>query len=169
MQFIDYYIQNYSYSLFSTIEHYTDFNLTLLENTPFYKEAFNELTFPFGKFYLFDTFVISEINEGILMNWDDHGKLVAEELSHLYDHNGANLIYISNRVHAYSVKPADWIKFFRFGYQIKGYGIINYNRKGYPNGLLEKLFIPSKVQRFSSLEKAIQWARNLSSVEMHIS
>ena len=143
--------------------------MTLLENTSFYKEAFNEILFPFGTFYLFDTFIVSEIKEGIVMNWEDHGKIVAEEICHLYDTNGANIVYLSNRIYPYALKPTDWIKYFRLGYKLKGYGIINSNKTAYPNGLLEKLFIPSKVKRFHSLENAIHWARSLSAMKMSIS
>jgi len=47
-----------------------------------------------------------------LFSWKEHGKLIAEELSNLYDSNGKDIIYISNRVHDYSVIPMDWKKFY---------------------------------------------------------
>jgi len=128
----------------------------------FYQDAIHELNYSFGDFYLFDRFVIGEFKEDTVVTWDDHAKLLVEDLTNLYDHDGSNVVYITNRVHRYAVKPSDWIKFYKSDYRMKGYAIVSYTPKGLLNSLIEKLFIKSKFKSFESLEEAIHWAKSLS-------
>ncbi len=133
-----------------------------IKDSPFYKDAIHEFNFSSGNYYLFDTFIVAEINEGILFTWDDHAKPITEEFTHLYDHNGEHIVYISNRVHSYSVKPSDWIKFFRNGYKLKGYALVSYTPRGIFNSLIEKLFMRNSFQSFDNLADAITWAKELA-------
>ncbi|MEW7277904.1 hypothetical protein ABW636_04860 [Aquimarina sp. 2201CG1-2-11] len=133
-----------------------------IKDSSFYKDAIHELNYPCGNFYLFESFVIGEINEGVVYSWDDHAKEMAEEISHLYDYNGENIMYISNRVNSYSVKPLDWIKFFKNNYKLKGYSIVSYSQKGLLTSLVEKLFFKDNFQSFDNLEDAIAWAKWLA-------
>ncbi|MFD2562127.1 hypothetical protein [Aquimarina rubra] len=133
-----------------------------LKDSTYYKDAIQELNYPFGDFYLFDGFVIGEIKEDMVITWDDHAKKLVEDLTYFYDHNGENVVYITNRVHSYAVKPSDWIKFYKSDYKMKGYGIVSYTRKGLLNSLIEKLFIKSNFKSFESLEEAIHWAKSLA-------
>jgi len=133
-----------------------------IKHTPFYHEAIQELNYDFGDFYLFDTFIVGEIRKDIVFNWKDHAKTLVEDISNLYDQNGKDLVYITNRIHAYSVVPSDWIHFFKYSYSLKGYGIISYNEKGMLNTMLEKLFMRNKLRSFSDLSEAIYWAKNIT-------
>ncbi len=133
-----------------------------IKDSTFYQDAIQEMRFDCGTYYLFDTFIVSEIDEGIVFTWDDHAKPIVEELSELYDQKGDNLVLISNRVHSYSVKPSDWIKFFKSEYKLKGYAIVSYSRKGIIASLVEKLFMRSSFQSFGNLEEAIVWAKALT-------
>ena len=133
-----------------------------LKDTPYYYKAIHERNYSFGDFYLFDTFIVGEIHEDILFSWNEHGKQIAEELSNLYDNNGKDIIYISNRVHDYSVIPMDWKKFYKFGYNLKAYGIISYSKTGFFNAMIERMFVSSKLRWFNSLEEAIDWVSVLS-------
>ncbi|WP_378174930.1 hypothetical protein [Aquimarina sp. SS2-1] len=133
-----------------------------VKSSNFYQEAIHELNYPFGNFYLYDGFVIGEFNEDVVVTWDDHAKLLVEDLTYYYDHNGKNVVYITNRVHSYSVKPSDWIKFYKSDYKMKGYAIVSYSRKGLLNSLIEKLFIKSNFKSFESLEEAVHWAKSLA-------
>jgi len=134
--------------------------LKSLKNSIYYKEAFNELVYDFGTFYLFEGFIVAEINEGIVFTWETKAKIVAQEILDLYDSNGSDIIYISNRINNYAVMPSDWVKFFKSNFRMKGYAMINYTKCGYVNSLLEKLFVGHKSKRFSSLKHAIQWAKS---------
>ncbi|WP_299253510.1 hypothetical protein [uncultured Aquimarina sp.] len=131
-----------------------------VRDTPFYREAIHILKYPFGDFYLFEEFVIGEFKEDLVVTWDDHAKVLVEDLTNLYDHNGVNVIYLSNRVHSYAVKPSDWIKFYKSDYKMRGYGIVSYTPRGLLNSLIEKLFIKSKFRSFESIEEAVYWAKS---------
>ncbi|KAA1246915.1 hypothetical protein [Aquimarina sp. RZ0] len=132
-----------------------------MRKSSFYKEAIQEINYFFGDFYLFDGFVVGEIKEGIVFTWDDHAKKLVEDLTNLYDHDGSNIVYITNRVHSYAVKPSDWIKFYKSDYKLRGYGIISYTSKGLLNVLIEKLFMKNKIKSFENLSDAIYWARDM--------
>jgi len=140
--------------------------LKSIKQTVFYRQAIHELEYSFGTFYLFDGFVVGEINAGVTFTWDNHGKKVANDISELYDSNGENIIYISHRINDYSVVPTDWMKFFKYGkFKLKGYLVVSYTKIGYTNSLLEKLFFNTKLIRFTSLDKAIDWAKTKKNQE----
>ncbi len=133
-----------------------------LKNTKYYKEALHELHYSFGTYYLFDKFVVAEINEDIQYTWKSHGKEVVEDIFDLYGDSGKNLVYITNRINDYSVMPTGWITFFKDNYQLKGYAIVCYTEKGFLNAQLEKNFLETKVKPFRSLNGAIEWAKKSS-------
>ena len=133
-----------------------------LKDTRYFHRAIHEINYSFGDFYLFDTFVVGEIHEDILFSWKEHGKLLAEELSNLYDNNGKDIIYISNRVNDYSVIPMDWNKFFTYSYQLKAYGIISYTKTGFFNAMIERMFVNTKLRWFNALDDAMVWVDSIS-------
>lgn len=136
--------------------------MQLFRDTKYYKEAIQVLNFSFGTFYLCDGFVVGEIKEGTIFSWDMHAKLLVEEISDLYDCNGKNITYISNRVEQYSIKPADWIKFYKSGFSLKGYAVVNTRPKGIKKAIFEKLFMKSRLRTFANLNTAIEWAKGKS-------
>lgn len=133
-----------------------------LRDTPYYYRAIHERNYSFGDFYLFDTFIVGEIYDDIHVSWKEHGKLIAEELSNLYDNNGEDIVYISNRVNDYSVIATDWKKFYKFSYKLKAYGIVSYTKTGFFNAMLERMFVNTKLRWFYSLEGAIEWVVKIS-------
>ncbi|MEP0265749.1 hypothetical protein [Dokdonia sp.] len=61
-----------------------------------------------GTLYVFDNFIVSEFNEGIILDFD-----CIVEVYHylnLYSKNKHNFGYISNRIHQYTVKVTDFMK-----------------------------------------------------------
>ena len=136
--------------------------MPFLKDTPFYRESFQELNYEFGDYYLFESFVVAEIHKDVVFTWKDHGKVVAEEISHLYEQNGKGIVYISNRVNEYSRVPSDWFHFFRFNFFMKGYGIVSYSPEAKRTAILEKFFVRSKMQNFDNLDDAILWAKELT-------
>lgn len=133
-----------------------------IKDTPFYQEAIQELKYPFGNFYLFENFVVGEIKEDVIFTWDHHAKTIVEEILNLYESNGQDLVYISNRIHSYAVKPSDWLKFYKSDFKLKAYGVVSYTPKGARNTLLEKLFVKDRFKNFDNLADAIAWSRTLS-------
>tara|TARA_R110000787_G_scaffold108621_5_gene217063 strand:+ start:7932 stop:8333 length:402 start_codon:yes stop_codon:yes gene_type:complete len=115
-----------------------------------------EIILPFGKFYFFKNFAVSELKEGVHFDWNKV-KILADIM---VNHYGAinNLTYISNRVNSYSIEPQSWLKFDKKYQLIKRTGIIAYDNKGGISVVLERLFSKGNIKKFRSLKKAIEWA-----------
>ncbi|WP_299550110.1 hypothetical protein [Seonamhaeicola sp.] len=131
-----------------------------VKDSSFYTEVLKELNYPFATAFIFKGFVVVEINEGIEYTWDNHGKLMAQDVAYFLGTDGGNLIYISNRMHSYSVVPQDWLKFFRSDYRLKEYYVVSPNRKGTFNLIIESLFFKNKIKSFPSLSEAVVSAKN---------
>ncbi|MGG5487032.1 hypothetical protein [Gaetbulibacter sp. PBL-D1] len=119
----------------------------------------SKVEFSFGKFYLFDKFIISEINEGVHFDWDKIQQVIAA----LIDYYGSNLKigYISNRVNPYSIEPQLWIRFQRdYGFIVAS-AMVSYTELNYINTSIEKRFSEMSIKRCGSLDEAINWIKNL--------
>lgn len=134
-----------------------------VKDSDYYREAIQEIDYPFGTLYLFEYFIVAEIKEGMLLSWEDHGKNVVEHLADLYDQKGKDLVVISNRINNYSIQPTEWLKFFKSEYKLKAYVVVSYSEKGYLNTLLEKLFVKTNFKRFRSFENAVEWVKEFQS------
>lgn len=118
-----------------------------------------ELNYSFGTVFIFDGFVVSEINRGVNFNWNQHAQLIVEDIACYLGTDGSDLIYISNRIHSYSVVASDWLKFFKNSYNLKGYFIISDSNVGILNSMIENLFFNNKIKRFNSIETALNWIK----------
>lgn len=119
----------------------------------------SKIEFSFGNFYLFDKFIISEINEGVHFDWDKIQQVIAA----LIDYYGSNLKigYISNRVNPYSIEPQLWIRFQRdYGFIVAS-AMVSYTELNYINASIEKRFSEMSIKRCGSLDEAINWIKNL--------
>ncbi|MFD0835526.1 hypothetical protein ACFQ0I_07130 [Mariniflexile aquimaris] len=126
-----------------------------VKETYLYNEVLKELNYPFGNVFIFDGYIISEINRGIIFNWEDHAKTIVEDVFCYLGTNGEDLIYISHRINSYSVVPYDWIHFFKSNYQLKGYFIVSEHKVRILNSVFESLFFNNKIKRFNDLHTAI--------------
>lgn len=131
-----------------------------VRDTPFYNNVIKELKYPFATIFLFDGFIVSEINQGVVYSWDDHAELVSQDIANYYGTDGQDLILISNRINSYSVVAADWLKFFKHNYKLKGYAVVGYNKASLLNTLIENLFFNDKIKKFNDLSTAINWVEN---------
>jgi hypothetical protein len=125
-----------------------------------FNEVLKELNYSFGNIYIFEKFVVSEINEGVHFNWENHGKVIVDDVTFYLGNNGDNINYISNRIHSYSVVASDWLKFFKHSYSLKSYLIVSNDKIGLLNSMIENLFFKSKIKRFESIEAASNWIKN---------
>jgi len=112
-----------------------------------------------GIFYFCEDFIISEINEGVHFTWDDTGDLI--DLAYQHYGNDRKISYISNRINKYSVRPQDWIKFFKEDHNLEHYAIVTYNKISFAQAAMEKFFFKSKMKRFENLALAIQWVQKM--------
>lgn len=113
-----------------------------------------------GTYYFFEDFVISEINEHALFNWEEAEEILEIAKEFYGDISGKS--YISNRVNPYSVVPTDWLKFFKKNLWFSRYAIVTYTPKTWTNALMEKMFVRMSMRRFKDLEEAIDWVSDLN-------
>ncbi|WP_115818849.1 hypothetical protein [Winogradskyella eximia] len=131
-----------------------------------YKEVLKEFNYRFGNVFVFEGFIISEINEGVSFSWEEHAQRIVRDVTDFTHCDGGNLVYLSHRIHSYSLVPNDWLKFFRNSFELKGYGVIGYNKLSFVNTVIENLFFKKKIRRFTTLEAAVDWAKSFDVVEV---
>lgn len=137
-----------------------------IKHSVLYKEVLKELNYKYGDVFVFDGFVVSEIKEGISFSWEDHAQPMIKDITDFTKCKGSDLVYISHRIHSYSVVPTDWLKFFRNSFSLKGYGIVGYSGLVTVSSVIENLFFKKKIRRFNSLEAAVHWAKSFDVVEV---
>jgi len=130
-----------------------------LKETYLYSEVIKEFIYPFGNVFIFNGFVVSEINQGQIINWDNQAKLIVDDVSDYLGTNGSDIIYISNRINSYSVVALDWLKFFKHSYTLKAYCIVSQNKTGTLNAMIERLFYTKKIKHFSNLFEAVNFIK----------
>lgn len=129
------------------------------ENSEFSKLSHYKVEMPFGNFYLFEKYFISEINEGVHFDWE----MIKTVMTEVVEFYGTNIKvgYISNRVNSYSMNPQTWEKVQKKYNLIFAGAIVSYNNITFMNASIEKQFSKTSIKRCLSLEEAIQWIKSL--------
>ncbi|ULC60598.1 hypothetical protein MBM09_06300 [Flaviramulus sp. BrNp1-15] len=130
-----------------------------IKETDLYSEVLKEFNYSFGDVFVFEGFVVSEIKRGKTLNWDDHAKLIVKDVTTYLNTNGEDIIYITNRIHSYSVVATDWLKFFKHSYSLKAYCVVSENKGGVLNLMIEKLFFKNKIKHFENLYAAVNYVK----------
>ncbi|SFI94018.1 STAS/SEC14 domain-containing protein [Olleya namhaensis] len=118
----------------------------------------------YGNFYFLDDVIISELDEGITYTWEEAKKVI--EAAKAFYGPTINVSYVSNRINKYSVKPSDWLKFYRGNNRLNAYAVVTKSENSWFNALMEKLFSNVEIERFDNLYEAIDWAKRLSSANL---
>ncbi|GAA4955542.1 hypothetical protein GCM10023314_31600 [Algibacter agarivorans] len=135
-----------------------------VKQTDLYSEVLKELNYSFGDIFIFDGFIVSEINQGVNFSWNNHAKQIVDDVSCFLGTDGRDLIYISNRINPYAVVAMDWLKFFKNHYYLKGYYVVSDNKFGIMNLMVEELFFRNKIKNFNSIYSAVNWTKKGSAI-----
>ena len=127
-----------------------------IKDTNLYSEVIKELNYPFGNVYVFDGYLVSEINEGVIFSWEEHAEQIIEDVYYFLGTDLSDLIYISNRVNSYSIIATDWVKFFKNNHSLAGYYVVGQEKSSMINTIFENLFFKSKIKKFTSIKEAIE-------------
>ncbi|MBR9846507.1 MAG: hypothetical protein GYB35_10600 [Algicola sp.] len=128
---------------------------------------YKKVEFPFGNVYITKQFIISELNEGIHVDYDLVSKLISkfsEDIS-----NDIKIGYIANRINAYSFEPQLWLDFNNDFDLLVASAVVTYSDFGYLNSSLEKHFFKKSLKRCRSLDEAIEWMMELDELKVNIS
>ncbi|WP_303317410.1 hypothetical protein Q4Q34_00960 [Flavivirga abyssicola] len=131
-----------------------------IKDTSLYSEVIKEFNYSFGNMFVFEGYMVSEINEGIVVNWEDHVRHFTEDIAELLGTKGEGLVLISNRINSYSVIASDWLKFFKKGYSLKAYLIVSDGKITKLGTMTENLFFNKKIKRFNSLFAAVNYVKS---------
>ena len=131
-----------------------------VEDSVFANTYQKKVEMPFGNFYFFEKFVISEIHEGEHFDWEKVQQIMKITF-HYYKEN-FKIAYISNRVNSYSMEPQTWIKFKKNDLDfIVAAAIIIYDEISLEIATLEKSFTTNSIKRCFSIEEAVNWVHGL--------
>jgi hypothetical protein len=105
---------------------------------------------------------VSEVAAGEVFDVDQAAILMNKAVPY-YEKHGLleqKKVYVANRIHLYSVKPTGWFNFEHAKTYLHGYCVVNNNRIGVLNALLESNFVPINFKSVQSLDAAIEWCRS---------
>jgi len=129
--------------------------------------AYKKELFSFGIIYVTKYFVISELNEGIHVDYN-----VASEIISRFSKNikkGTKIGYIANRYNSYSFNPQLWVDFNKEYDFLVASAIVSYSDFSYLSASLEKQFFSKSLKRCHSLDEAIEWVINLDEFKKEFS
>ena len=106
-----------------------------------------------GMVYFYDNIVVVEAKEGIIMSYKTGFSILLKGLSYM---GNRPWVYISNRLHSYSIKPTDY-KYLNKVPTLRAVGVVNYNEVGHANAELEAKFCKKPFQTFDNILDAVIW------------
>ncbi|MEW7280035.1 hypothetical protein ABW636_15685 [Aquimarina sp. 2201CG1-2-11] len=123
------------------------------------KKLIKKFEIDIGVVYFYKNYVITEINEGVVLNFEKAAKLL--QLGIEYYGTKVPFIYISNRINSYSFEPTSHFKSTEMFPNLKGFGVVIYDQLNSDVAKIEQTFINKPTNIFYSLEEAIAWAEEL--------
>lgn len=127
---------------------------------------FKKIEFDFGNVYITKQFVISELNEGIHVNFEMVSAII-NKFSEDID-NDVKIGYIANRMNSYSFEPQLWLDFNNEYDFLVASAVVSYSDFGYLNSSLEKHFFKKSLKRCHSLDEAIEWITHFDSLKSKV-
>ena len=106
------------------------------------------------KFY--DKYVISIINEGVIVTKEISDKISETAINY---YQGKPFVYITHRIHSYTVDPSIFHDVSKIK-NLAGFVVVSDSKSSIKNAILEKIFLNKPYQIFSSVEDAILWANH---------
>jgi len=133
-----------------------------IEQTVHNDKILHKLELPFGNFYLCDHVIVAEANPETIYGLDE-ATMVFKKAGEFYKsiYSIKKRVYISNRIHKYSVKPVTWISFTPAEKYLLGYCVVDSSPNGISNALLESKFVRIPFHAATSLDEAMQWSQAL--------
>lgn len=117
----------------------------------------DELKFDFCTMYIYNNYMVVVINEGINIT-PAHNQTLLNIVDTYY--NNKKFVYITHRLHSYSVNPAIYIETSKIENLI-GFAVVSKDYKTKSNAEIEKLFFDKPFEVFNTLENAISWATSI--------
>ena len=107
--------------------------------------------------YFYRNLVVVEAKEGATLSYETSLPLLLKGLQIM---KNRPLVYITNRIHSYSVNPTDF-KYLEAVPTIKGFAFVNYSKETRVNAHYEGSFLKKPFQSFDTIEDAYLWAQTI--------
>jgi len=139
--------------------------MTSIENTRFKADILYTMELPFGKIFLLEDVIVSEINDGVLFTAVEAKKVITFAVAYYEKINKAKKrVYIANRINKYSVNPIGWIKLKDvISIYLNAYCVVDDSSNGIMSAILESKFVPINFKSVSSFEEALMWSKTFDS------
>jgi len=108
-----------------------------------------------GSVTMFDTYVVAEFNEGILLDTQNY-QYLAELIKDHFDHL-ESFGYVSNRLNAYAIEPIALMAKSPFNIPKAKVAIVSYNETSKKSSVFESNFYMYKPEIFDNLPNALAW------------
>jgi len=108
----------------------------------------------FAEVYVFETFIISQVREGVVLQPENNVELRKIISAHFA---GEKLVYIANRAHAYNVSPLTYIETSKIDNLI-GMCIVTDGNLSQQTATFESKFYSKSFKVSSNLMEAMIWA-----------
>ncbi|WP_194851789.1 hypothetical protein [Nonlabens antarcticus] len=133
--------------------------LCTVTETVFSNQVIQKIERPYGDIYLFESYVVSEVKEGIIFGSAEF----IDTFTYLMDfYDGIkrqnHFVYICNRCHSFSVKLIEWLEFEFMSSFMVGFAIVDDRPMALKGAELEKRFVPCNFDLFEDLPSAVEWA-----------
>jgi len=112
-----------------------------------------------GKFLFYTNVVVGEFYEGVHVTKENATQPI-EIASQLYG-DTEPIVYISHRLHSYSMDPVGYGEVVKMFPNFIGFAIVSQNRYRRMLASIEKLFIKKPIGVFYDMDAAFVWAESL--------
>ncbi len=107
--------------------------------------------------YFYEGIVVVEALEGVTLSYKTAFSILVSGLKHV---GTKPWVYISNRIHSYSLNPNDYVYLEKVP-TLKGLAIVSADAQRLKNAEMESLFFKKSFELFDSLEDSFEWAEEL--------
>ena len=107
----------------------------------------------YSEAFIFDQFLINQIREGVTITSKHNTKLYEVISKHFHKRP---VVYISNRIHSYSVDPLTYIETSKI-HNLLAMAIVSENKTFRENAAYESKFYKKPFAIFTTLSEAIAW------------
>ena len=114
------------------------------------------LKLPIGIFFIYDDYLIVEVNEGETVT-PESNEILVDIVNRYYA--SKQFVYITHRVNSYAVDPAVYRKTSLIK-NLVGFAVVA-NNISLSNAEIEKLFLSKPFESFTKLDKAVNWAKSI--------
>jgi hypothetical protein len=131
-----------------------------MEITPSTRQKFIvEHNLKIGKFLFYTNIVVGEFKRGIHVNKENAIEpiILTQQIYGEYK----PIVYISHRLHSYSMDTVGYKEVVAMFPNFKGFAIVSQNKHRRRLALLEKLFIKKPIGVFDNMDSAFFWAEKL--------